>query len=405
MKAMKAGLSKLAMKAMKAMKATPTKKKVGSGTTSDSLWDADPALAASLALVPLGAPERQKMAEGSSGIPDDCHEIPRRLPPALVELKESGTWNKDTMTAVPNYLQSLQKRFGMDVQHIIDEYKAGKHDKKKAIARSLALAKTNSDLKAVETTYCGDRVVKGTLTGWASAFEVWDLEKIPMVESTQAVRVATLAVLERKPHPNPLRARLGEFVFQVSKEMLQKNESIREQGAEVKNTAKLKDEKDYDAARGNMKRAALQAGLGVSPEAAAPKKKPKVSKPIDLTKMSKAEKEAHEAKQVRIKWIRDANTQLGRLNSHEALLNQAQNQFKGVDIPKKINQSVGQLVGKIQNMKNKLNAKLADLAVPDATFGKKEYTVLMKDIEAMTESFNKPDATLKKARQAIDLAK
>ena len=140
MKAMKAGLSKLAMKAMKAMKATRTKKKVGSGTTSDSLWDADPALAASLALVPLGAPEREQMADGSSGIPDDGHEIPRHLPPALVELKESGTWNKDTMTAVPNYLQSLQKRFGMDVQHIIDEYKAGKHDKKKGHCQVLGFS-------------------------------------------------------------------------------------------------------------------------------------------------------------------------------------------------------------------------------------------------------------------------
>ena len=78
-------VSKLARKATKAKTATKAsmKKPAGSTQASDSPWQSDPSLAASLALVPLDAAERA-WPHRASGILNDDEEIPRGLPPAML---------------------------------------------------------------------------------------------------------------------------------------------------------------------------------------------------------------------------------------------------------------------------------------------------------------------------------
>ena len=408
--AMKKGLtmkvSKLARKATKAKTATKASMKKPAGSqASDSPWQSDPSLAASLALVPLDAAERA-WPHRASGILNDDEEIPRGLPPAMLELKNADAWNKDAMTAVPNYLQSLQKRFGLDVENILNQYKAAKSEEKRKIAKSLCLAKTNAQLLAVETTYCADRVTTGTMSGWVSAFEVWDLEKIPLMPETQALRVAALAVLERRPHPNPLRAKLGEFVFKVNKEMMRRDEAIVEESTSIKANARLKDENDYNQATANLKRA---GGKAVGDGEAAPKRPKAKAKPkpiADVSKMSKEEKKSYIAQEQKDSWLKETKIQIGKLSHQESLLHQHQQRMKGLEIPKMIVTSVATNVTKCQTFKDKLNEKIGKQETMSvADFSKTDVKKLLEDVKTYTASFLDNEWILKKAKAAIGLAK
>ena len=110
------------------------------------LWETNASLAASLALVPLNPRNDLKEQEE---LKKNATPIGRELPLALLELKLNVTWNKNTMTAVPNYLASLAER-GLDVEELMRKYKLAKSGGgKKEFAKQLCLCKDTADLKAV----------------------------------------------------------------------------------------------------------------------------------------------------------------------------------------------------------------------------------------------------------------
>ncbi len=152
--------------------------------------------------------------------------LPRSLPPALVALKVTDDWGKAQYGAVTEYLKSLKDRFGMDTDALIAEYQASRGDKKKELAKSLCLATTTGDLRATEKDYCSDRTTSGSARGWLSGFQVLAHEKIPLCAETRDTVVATLAVLPRRAHSNPLRAHQGEFEYDYTKQLMAKTERI-----------------------------------------------------------------------------------------------------------------------------------------------------------------------------------
>ncbi len=53
---------------------------------------------------------------------------------------------------------------------------------------------------------------EGSESGWLSAFQVSQEEAIPLTEATAQLRLAVLALLDRRPHSHGIRAEMGEFV-------------------------------------------------------------------------------------------------------------------------------------------------------------------------------------------------
>ncbi len=108
------------------------KRPAGTDAQNDSLWETDPSLAASLALVPAGDRPKPGAQSGSKAKDEkSLVPIPRQLPPSLVSLKVTGEWGKDQMMGVTQYLTSLQDTFGWDVSKLKEEYGALKKERKK----------------------------------------------------------------------------------------------------------------------------------------------------------------------------------------------------------------------------------------------------------------------------------
>ena len=223
-----------------------------------SMWSADPALAASLALSPLGAEDRRitgSLQQASSSSSSESTAIERQLPPALLSLKMHGEWSKNASNAVQEYLLSLKSREGIDVESILAAYKSAKPKDKKPLAMKLCMATTSGDLKAIDKEYVSESTTKESKKGWLSAYEIWSMEKIPMVPETIDTRVACLSVLERRAHENPLRAAMGEFMFLYEKQMLDSHSETHGHSISSVMTQKCKDGEDFTAGRSGIRRA------------------------------------------------------------------------------------------------------------------------------------------------------
>ena len=167
-----------ALAAMKSMKAKKLGASTSFATVSDSLWHNDPALAASLAIVPLDSAKRSKISTSVSSQQDEPDvKITRALPPALQRLKDADEWGKDAQVAIQNYLKSLGKK-GFACDDMINAYNNAKGEAKKQMAKRLCLCKDAADLKAFEVEYVGNSTEDSEESGWISAFQVWDKEKL-----------------------------------------------------------------------------------------------------------------------------------------------------------------------------------------------------------------------------------
>ena len=370
-------------------------------TVSDSLWEQNPNLAASLALVPLNDPSRSTSQQVTSAPVEPSKPIPRSLPPALVALKVTDDWGKAQYGAVTEYLKSLKDRFGMDTDALIAEYQASRGDKKKELAKSLCLATTTGDLRATEKDYCSDRTTSGSARGWLSGFQVLAHEKIPLCAETRDTVVATLAVLPRRAHSNPLRAHQGEFEYDYTKQLMAKTERIEESKVIVKNDAKLKNAEDFEQAKANLKRASVR-----NDDAPHGKKTPpsmKVTpKSKDIAKMTPKEKAAHQAKIDKVSWNKSARQSVSKLGKEMDSLEQTQHLFTD-EVPRKVKDATGKAVSKIQSLKDELNKKLAK-DEPAGVYQSKDYVKTKNDALTYIETFNEPQSVLKKAKQAVQLA-
>ena len=394
-------------RSMKAAMSRGTSASCGSGEVSDQLWSADPNLAASLALVPLNANERTNPEKPRTALvvkkDGDDRPIDRHLPPALGNLKTTGHWDGKTSSSLVHYLHSLQERYGFDTDSLMESCKNAKPNQKKPLAQKLILAKNGGELRAVETDFITEKTTRETKRGWCSAFEVWDQEKIPCVPETQALRIACLAVLERKPHDNPLRAKLGEFMFDYEKKQMESRKLKHGKDVRASAASKLKDDADLGDAQKAIKRSfAATDDVGDKP---APKKRAKVQP--DLETMNPQQRKIHTQFEAKKAWIKDAKSAVAKLGKEEASITSSlKDMSKFADIPARIVTEVKSHLSLIQKSKTSLNAKInSENTTAVNKFTGTEYKNAKIDAMDLVKGFNDADNSHKKAKRALSLAK
>ena len=405
MKVTKLGMKKQQMQSI--LKKPSAAKSVPS--TSDSLWDTDPSLAASLALVPLD----QRESGLASVLPGPVENIPRELPPALVSMKVSGEWGKDQMSAVGNYLQSLSTRFGWDTSKLQEEYSKTRGAAKREFAMKLALATDSGMLKAIENETVTTRTEGGSIEGWRSAFQIWAMEDLPLCKETMKTRLAVLAPLEKRPHRNPLRAEMGELEFKYHADTMKTTKVIHNHSFSAKHSDSFKSADDMALAKKNIKR---QAGIedvkdsgssstGGDGTAVQPRKpkKPKID-PSTLAGKALQDYNREENKKM---WLKDAHSYIGKLSAFESKLGQLISSISSAEgIPKKLATDAQSSHDKVIKAKQNLNAKLGlKDSTQAASFAGKPFTDALSTAKNLEETLNKDDSIIKRAQRAVNLAR
>ena len=371
-------------------------------TISDKVWDLDPCLAASLALAPLNDPSRKASVPKSKDV-GPTKAIDRDLPPKLAALKTKGTWDKTTSGAVGEYLVSLRDRFGFDTQALIETYKTSKPSAKRGLAEKLVLCKDNADMKGVETDHCSEETRKTTRKGWVSAYEIWHAERIPCVAETRDTRVACLMVLERKPHPNPIRAQQGEFVFHFEKQEMDK--ITESHGKDIRTTASsaIAGADDLKLAKRSLAKAFGPSDDGSCKAKA--KAKPK-AKPIPIDELQGQEKTDAINAEKKKDWLRDARKSQGRLANEETSMVKTMEALQGYDvIPPRIAKELEKMIKDVGAAKNKLatfvNSENVTLA---KQFTTSDYSKSLLTAATLIEAFQESEFIHKKAKKALQLA-
>ena len=391
-------------RAMKmAMASAPVKKRPSSATTvSDSLWESDPALAASLALVPLDNRTGDDAIVDDSR-PSDSRAIERHLPPKLAELKSTGAWDKTSSGAVPEYLCSLRDRYGFDVDGLIQAYTEAKPKHKKGLAEKLVLCKTGGDLRCAETDFNEEHTTRETRKGWVSCFRVWAEEAIPITPETQMTRIACLAVLPRKPHTNPIRAKMGEFLFQYERAEMDSTKEIFGRRVETSAITKLKDVDDLKSAKKAQRKAFTD---GVSD--AVPKKAGEKNKMIkDLDDMSPAEKNKWLAFDAKKTWLKDAKSIVGKLSKEQASMHKTRDELdSSSEVPKQMKDEFKTGCDNIDKIKSELNSKVnEDNITAVGKFTSAAYKKMLQSAIDFHQTFTDVDFIHKRAKRAIQLTK
>ena len=406
MKAITKGVRKGALKSIlkkKPARATKDEPSSGSGDVPASLWETDPSLAVCLSLAPYDASHPNVVATSSGSTTNestDAVQITRTLSPALRKWKEDGVWNKDTLSAVPAYLNSLQAKYNIDTSALKSAWANARGDQKKSLATKLCLAKDESDMKATELEFCEEKTTDSTNSQWFSAWQVWQAESLPLCQQTQNARIAAVALLPRRPHANPIRREQGEFEFfySASKTTAKTSHGHR---FDVKAQSKMSGIDDYKSAKKNLKRAIGDQSddKPTSRKGNNTPKKPQVA----IEDLPEEDRKKAEQKKVKDEWIRSANAVLTRIQSLKNKLDQKVAQFSNLDIAKKIQSEVNTGNSTLEKHRAGLNKKLANVSdVQIQKFGSPEFKTL---VDGATSACDPIDLILAKAGKAIELAK
>ena len=398
----------------KALKATmkkpassesPLDDNVVDGDVNIALWNSDPTLAASLALVPLNTPDRSASLRAKSGRTVSkmaSVAIDRHLPPALVAFKTQGTWARGTTVAIQNYLVSLKKH-GFETDDLIAGYKSAKPVQKREVAQMLVLAKDGADLTAVEQTHIKDIVSSGSRRGWVSAYEIWHMERIPLTPDTIHLRMACLAPLDKRPHSNPIRAQLGELEFDFWKKDMTTSQRIHEESLSTSASSKMNTIDDYEAAKKGVRKAA--GNSDDQPEAKPARKA--MRKCVDPSKMTAQEKKSFIEESTKKAWSRDANFAVAKMNKEEAsLAGLLVALTANAEIPARHKEAIDVVLASIAELKSSLMEKqLSANLQPASNFTSKVYTDLIAAFKTLEASWKLAEYAGKKAKHAINLSK
>ena len=398
MKAMKVGLTQMKRPAAVAIGAPQV-------DDLDLLWDTDPTLAASLVLSPIGSADRLAMESG--GAPKSSassHEatttIARKLPPQMQDFKDNGTWNKTFSGACNDYLVSLRDRFGYDVDSLIDEFKSCRGERKREIASKLILARDGSDLQAIEVESAYDKTESGEVEGWLSAFQVWDMEKLPPHPSTINSRMAALVVLDKRPHKNPVRARLGELEFKYRADQMTKRTKVHKAGTHVQNKRSLADGDEYEMAKKNLRKA-----IGDEDNAGVKKLKPSQKGLAPPKELTKEEHAAAAEDTMKKEWLKQAKVNVNKLKINELSMDQMRWRMADLDISKLIFKEFEQSHASVKKTISALNELVGlEKNASLKEYQSEKYKKVLKTATTLVEQLEVANSIIVKAKKAIDLA-
>lgn len=149
-------------------------------------------------VAPVVSKQSKKKKDNAPKDDDDGHGV--RFPPRLRDwLAGKVQWSSSLTQAFSEYSAAFKKKGFPDVHARMEHARRGGVSEKQDMVSKLSLLNTVGDIKAFEQR---ENTIEERLKvseGWMSEFEVYELEKIPFVESTADIRSQLLSKLSSKP--------------------------------------------------------------------------------------------------------------------------------------------------------------------------------------------------------------